>query len=263
MISLGLLLVVVVALAQVASLYAAQMPASATIWFPHHPFDQVSDSAADGGKGKHVTRTLHAKDVVSKIRQHVKSIDAVVFLDSSSNSISSSSALKTSIAAASNYEVMSNVYASEHGKEVAAELAEQGLFDDAREMSADEFCASERPLKGSYRVSGTLGASCLHGVHSQATDHDQHVAMVAVADSAAVAPRRALSSSSAAATGAVNAGYSIYYDETYLLITPEIFTGLMTGVFLFFVALIGINCLGSIQGPASFVDRNPSVGKEC
>lgn len=58
------------------------------------------------------------------------------------------------------------------------------------------------------------------------------------------------------------AEYSIYYANTYLYITPDIFTGLFTGLFIFFVALTGINCLGSIQGPASFATKSPPVGKE-
>jgi hypothetical protein len=35
------------------------------------------------------------------------------------------------------------------------------------------------------------------------------------------------------------AEYSIYYADTYLYITPDIFTGLMTGLFVFFAILIG------------------------
>lgn len=56
--------------------------------------------------------------------------------------------------------------------------------------------------------------------------------------------------------------YSIYYADTYLYMTPDIFTGLMTGLFVAFVLLIGLNCLGAIQGMSSFVEKNPPVGKE-
>ena len=58
------------------------------------------------------------------------------------------------------------------------------------------------------------------------------------------------------------AEYSIYYANTYLYMTPDLFTGLITGVFFFFVLLIGFNCLGQIQGPGSFVMKGPVVGKE-
>lgn len=56
--------------------------------------------------------------------------------------------------------------------------------------------------------------------------------------------------------------FSIYYADTYLYITPDIFTGLMTGLFIFFVLLIGLSCLSDIQGMNNFVDKLPSVGKE-
>lgn len=58
------------------------------------------------------------------------------------------------------------------------------------------------------------------------------------------------------------AEYSIYYADTYLYITPDIFTGLMTGIFMFFVALIGLTCLGNIQGNSTFIEKLPIVGKE-
>lgn len=56
--------------------------------------------------------------------------------------------------------------------------------------------------------------------------------------------------------------YSIYYASTYLYITPDIFTGIMTGLFMFFVLLIGYSCLGDIQGSSSFVKEKPLVGRE-
>eukprot|EP01038_Epipyxis_sp_PR26KG_P006618 gene6618-9085_t len=58
------------------------------------------------------------------------------------------------------------------------------------------------------------------------------------------------------------AEYAIYYADTYLYLTPDIFTGIMTGIFTFFVALIGLRCLGSIQGMSSFYDKLPAVGRE-
>ncbi len=58
------------------------------------------------------------------------------------------------------------------------------------------------------------------------------------------------------------AEYSIYYADTYLYITPDIFTGLLTGIFFAFVVFIGVTCLGSIQGMSSFYDKLPVVGKE-
>lgn len=56
--------------------------------------------------------------------------------------------------------------------------------------------------------------------------------------------------------------YSIYYASTYLYITPDIFTGLMTGIFCFFTLLTGYSCMGYIQGNSSFPTKMPIVGKE-
>lgn len=58
------------------------------------------------------------------------------------------------------------------------------------------------------------------------------------------------------------AEYSIYYGGTYLYITPDIFTGLMTSIFIFFVLLVGFSCLGGIQTPSTFSSKIPPVGRE-
>jgi hypothetical protein len=56
--------------------------------------------------------------------------------------------------------------------------------------------------------------------------------------------------------------YAMYYGGQYLYMTPDIFTGLMTGLFVSFGVAIGLSCLGSIQGMTSFYDKLPAVGKE-
>lgn len=56
--------------------------------------------------------------------------------------------------------------------------------------------------------------------------------------------------------------YSIYYADTYLYITPDIFTGLMTGIFVFFVLLTGYSCLGAIQGNSVYPSKMPVLGRE-
>lgn len=56
--------------------------------------------------------------------------------------------------------------------------------------------------------------------------------------------------------------YSIYYANTYLYITPDIFTGLMTGIFVFFVLLTGYSCLGAIQGNSVYPSKMPVLGRE-
>ena len=56
--------------------------------------------------------------------------------------------------------------------------------------------------------------------------------------------------------------YAIYYADTYLYITPDIFTGLMTGIFVFFVLLTGYSCLGAIQGNSVYPSKMPVLGRE-
>lgn len=56
--------------------------------------------------------------------------------------------------------------------------------------------------------------------------------------------------------------FTIFYAGHYLYLTPDLFTGIMTMLFLFFVGLIGFQCLGDIQGPACFPTKLPPLGKE-
>lgn len=56
--------------------------------------------------------------------------------------------------------------------------------------------------------------------------------------------------------------FSIYYADTYLYITPDIVTALLTGLFMFFAALIGLCCMNNIEGVTVFYDKCPTVGKE-
>jgi len=58
------------------------------------------------------------------------------------------------------------------------------------------------------------------------------------------------------------AEYSIYYADTYLYITPDIFTGLMTMLFMVFVLYTGLSCLNAVQGCSSFVSKPIPLGKE-
>lgn len=56
--------------------------------------------------------------------------------------------------------------------------------------------------------------------------------------------------------------FTIYYQNTYLYLTPDILTGLLTFLFCTFVVLIGFSCLNQIQGPSTFVHVMPTLGKE-
>jgi hypothetical protein len=94
----------------------------------------------------------------------------------------------------------------------------------------------------------------------------------AVASSSSSAtPRRMLASNSSSdstynSTLPEGSEFSIYYftdkDHGYLYLTPDIFTGLMTALFMTFTVLIGLRCLGEIQGMSAFYEKQPLVGRE-
>lgn len=56
--------------------------------------------------------------------------------------------------------------------------------------------------------------------------------------------------------------FTIYYQNTYLYLTPDLFTGLMTFLFAAFVLLLGFSCMNQIQGPSTYVHTMPTLGKE-
>lgn len=58
------------------------------------------------------------------------------------------------------------------------------------------------------------------------------------------------------------AEFSIYYADTYLYITPDIFTGIMTGLFITFVIYTGLTRMGMIQGGSSFPMKKIDNGRE-
>jgi hypothetical protein len=269
-----MLIITLLLLCQLLALQADVVaPGHAGFWFPHHEFD--TEGGGVDGAGTQSTKTMHAGDVVSRVDTLAQDADVVVFLHSDSvNAALASDTVKRSVKASSHYEVMSNVYASSSSSVAKEVAATSTTMQMAQAVTAEQLCvAVDDPgafasKKGTYRVTdAALGVPCTRKLHAAASS--SKVLMVAVGDSVAMAPPAAAAAAAVAgrrledAETEVNNGYVIYYDSTYLLITPDIFTGIMTMLFLFVVGLIGFTCLGSIQGPYSFVDRNPTVGKEC
>jgi len=58
------------------------------------------------------------------------------------------------------------------------------------------------------------------------------------------------------------AEYSIYYANTYLYMTPDILTGILTGLFMAFVVYLGLSSMNKIQGGSNFPIRKIDNGKE-
>lgn len=90
----------------------------------------------------------------------------------------------------------------------------------------------------------------------------QHAATDISANSLASKSHSKTTAATTSTRAATGAEFSIYYEGTYLYITPDIFTGLMTMLFMFTVALIGFSCMGEIQGMSTFYDKVPSNGRE-
>lgn len=58
------------------------------------------------------------------------------------------------------------------------------------------------------------------------------------------------------------AEFSIYYADTYLYMTPDILTGILTGLFMAFVIFLGLSSMNKIQGGSNFPIRKIDNGKE-
>lgn len=181
---------------------------------------------------------------------------------------------------------MSSVYRTEHtgdqSRPIHNELAESHLFRDAKEMTVSEFkeflMSSHRPM-----TNGKLD-SVVVSVHNTEADLPVLQEITAMGQSArpvsimavrepslnAFAPKQQSQYSRILATDTIDGAsyspegseYSIYYQAQYLYITPDIFTGLLTMLFVVFVILIGLSCMGSIQGSSTFTNKMPVIGRE-
>jgi hypothetical protein len=140
---------------------------------------------------------------------------------------------------------MTNVYSNVLKNEIPDSLKSKVLFVSFVDIS---------PVSSSSAVSGA--------------DVNSYSSSVA---SSASTPRRMLASNSSSdstynSTLPEGTEFSIYFftdkDHGYLYLTPDIFTGLMTSLFMCFTILIGLRCLGEIQGMSAFYEKQPLVGRE-
>lgn len=56
--------------------------------------------------------------------------------------------------------------------------------------------------------------------------------------------------------------WSIYYNGTYLYITPDIAAGLLLGLLFVFVVTCGLGCLDSVTSTDVYAKKYPAIGKE-
>lgn len=252
-------------------------------------FWDSSASSQQLNRIRHTTKSVSLENAVSVPTKLSTQYEAVVFLQG--DHVLNDQSVVNGIKSSSNAEVLTNIYTSKsspirraltetshlkHAKSVSVEemtklIKEGGLLSDGK---ADAFVVTVEKNADSLNellaATSTLTAGKLLFIASsegtavaptQAGNYQRHLS-TASADSAGSTLSSATTTAAAASTPATGAEFSIYYEGTYLYITPDIFTGLMTFLFMFFVVLIGLNCMGSIQGMSSFYDKVPSNGKE-
>lgn len=280
---------VVIGLVSSASVEISQAPGRAIFWNP-----AMASSAAAKGSADYRTISMELPEVDKMLDDHAQKNEIVaVFRTVDGRPIFTHNAIKDSVKQASSPLVMPNIYqpplsadSEAHGpfdgsqvmgnaqkmnletfKQLLAARHENGPMFNGRVDSYEVTIAGDATdaahMKDISALASSLGASC--------------PMMFAAMDAplqTAVAPTDAqYSRILSTPQGSSNlldglfykpegAEYSIYYASTYLYITPDIFTGLLTGIFFAFTLLTGYSCLGFIQGNSSFPTKMPIVGKE-
>ena len=242
---------------------AVEEPSTAFLWYPHHRFDEAPPSSNNQLVNKFTTRSLTLNQFSNIFSKHALDAKIIVFVDSFDQNLKTD--LKKSISdSSSKYEILSSIYKDKNNKSAMESILEHPLLKSAKLLSLHEIINTleNNEMLGTYRTH-ISNKNDLKALDKLANIGKGQVLMIAIDESDALLPNlksqysRRLSSSTTLAQG-----FSIWYDSDYLYITPDIFTAIMTGLFLTAAAFIGFTCLGAIQGPSSFVDRNPTVGKE-
>lgn len=277
---------------------AVDQPSNIYFWFPHHRFDEINDNTDNIPKQQEqdktfTTRTITSNQIDSFVNRHSSDANIIVFVDSYSNKVKDK--LKHSISHNSRkFEVLSSVYTDENSKKLPSHaILENDIIKTAESTSIKNVFEHIQNNKNSnnkdskkqvYRTqikadSDITTLDSIAKLGSSKSNSNVLFIMVEEGKKPSFAPkeesklltqeyeeqetrRLASSSSSSSSSSKHNQGLSIWYDEDHLYITPDIFTAIMTSLFLTAGAFIGLTCLGAIQGPKSFVDRSPTVGRE-
>lgn len=257
---------------------ASAFPGKVAVW-----------DASSGSNIQYVTKTSHSQHVVDHVKLLPKKYETVVLFSAGGSAADAELLASPPIVQSvrnSGSIVWTNVYQKDSGS-VKNDILRSVDLNKAKTVSAielKELISTGKALHYTFHVKVDLNnaaeQNAMNDLFATTRSYSQgEVLFIAVDEPSAdaVAPTQAgdyqrllkqhspkivttaTTSASAPATGAE---FSIYYEGTYLYITPDIFTGLMTMLFMFTVALVGLNCMGSIQGMSSFYDRVPSNGKE-
>lgn len=243
---------------------------------------------------QHDTRTLEANIMSSILDKAAWKHEVVVLLKSESSPIDFNS-IKEFIKS-SKSEVMSSVYHSKDGMSIHDNILNADVMKDGAVMSLDEFrnhiisqktmthgiFSNNHPDAYEIQLSGDNAEEAILKEISATsprpilfvTSKEPSVELM-LAPSVNAEYSNILHSRARVLGTATNytvdnsllykpegAEYSIYYAATFLYITPDLFTGIMTGLFIFFVLLTGLSCLNAIQGHETFASKLCAVGKE-
>jgi hypothetical protein len=243
---------------------------------------------------QHDTRTLEAPILSSILDKSAWKHEVVVLLKSENSPIDFDS-IKQFIKTSSS-EVVSSVYHAKDGVSIHDNILNADVMKDSNVMSLDEFrshinsqkslnngiFSNNRPDMYEIQLNGdnTEGA-ILKEISTTSPRPILFVASKEPSVELLLAPSsnseysNILHSRARVLATATNytvdssllykpegAEYSIYYASTFLYITPDLFTGIMTGLFIFFVLLTGISCLNAVQGHETFASKHCPVGKE-
>jgi hypothetical protein len=251
-------------------------------------------SATSKGRADYRTVSMEVPDVDKMLDDHAQKNEIVaVFRTADGQPIFTHNAIKDAVKQASSPVVMPNIYQPplSAGAEAHGPFGGAQVMENAQKMNLETF----KQLLAARHENGPLFNGRVDSyevtVAGDATDvtHMTEISQLAaelgpscpimfaamdVPVSSAVAPADAqYSRILTTPQGSSNlldglfykpegTEYSIYYASTYLYITPDIFTGLLTGIFFAFTLLTGYSCLGYIQGNSSFPTKMPIVGKE-
>lgn len=251
-------------------------PIRAAIWmFDKNQIDNVP-------RTEYRSRSMEVSDLVNLATIHSDGASKVIILKSSgSQRILSNEVIISSINKSPSALLMPHIYYSESTKESAHDcLSKSSRFANSEDISLSDLLLHVNGDKASDSKTFTTHVSdnsedrALLEKIQQVSSNFVFIAIdEPVVVTSSVNMNRGEYSRILEAAGEVfpsssiyykpeGSEYSIYYADTYLYITPDIFTGLMTMIFFAFTVYIGMNCLGDIQTPSSFALVKPPVGRE-
>ena len=258
-------------------------PGKAVFWSP---------ATSTGNKPEYRTQSMEISQINKILDERTKGIEIVALIKSvDGRPILTHTSVKDSIRLSASSTVLPNIYNSAI-KNKQTILSESDSLKNIKKIDLLAFVQIFRDHDTSSISTGPMNNGQLDAYEINLTGHDtDHELLNSVAIFASKNPKSVLFAAaeepmknamlpksgdfsrilaSTASSSNIDgiyykpegAEYSIYYADTYLYITPDIFTGLMTGIFVFFVLLTGYSCLGAIQGNSIYPSKMPTLGRE-